>query len=70
MKQNKNVKLLKINGYAPTTKNIRNGKYPFIANVYAISRRDQTENSKRLVQWLTSKEGQKLINKTGYVGLK
>ncbi|WP_367118092.1 PstS family phosphate ABC transporter substrate-binding protein [Pediococcus ethanolidurans] len=70
MKQNRNVKLLKINGYAPTTQNIRNGKYPFIANVYAISRRDQTKNSQRIVKWLTSKDGQMLINKTGYVGLK
>ncbi len=70
MKQNKNVKLLKINGYAPTTQNIRNGNYPFIANVYAISRHDQTKNTQRLVRWLISKDGQMLINKTGYVGLK
>lgn len=70
MMHNRQVKLLKVDGIAPTAKNIRNGKYPLIAHFYAISRDQPSKNSQRLISWLRTDDGQTLINRTGYVGLK
>ncbi|BDR57341.1 PstS family phosphate ABC transporter substrate-binding protein [Xylocopilactobacillus apis] len=70
MKLQHDVKLLKVNGAAPTINNIKDGKYPFVADFYVITRSDQTPNTKKIVSWLTSDEGQILINRSGYVGNK
>ncbi len=70
MKRNPKIKLLKINHIAPTAANIRNGRYPLIAGIYAISRTGEPKNSQRLICWLKSRDGQKLIDQTGYVSLR
>ncbi|GAA2970943.1 PstS family phosphate ABC transporter substrate-binding protein [Lentilactobacillus parakefiri] len=70
MMHNKQVKLLKINGVSPTAANIRNDKYPLTAHFYAITGTHPSKNSERLINWLTTNDGQALINRTGYVGLK
>ncbi|RRK09235.1 phosphate ABC transporter substrate-binding protein [Lactiplantibacillus garii] len=70
MKLNKNVKVLKVNGVAPTAQNIRNGRYPYITPVYAIYRSDASKHTHELVNWVGGQQGQALINQTGYVGRK
>lgn len=70
MKHNKKIKLIKINGVTPTAANIRNGKYPLVGHFYAITRDNPSQNSTKLIHWLQTNQGQRLIDKTGYVGLK
>ena len=62
------VKLLSIDGVEPTPENIRNGSYPFATTGYAITRRGETNpRVGELLTWLTSEQGQSLIEKCGYV---
>ena len=63
------VKLLKINGIAPTAENIESGAYPLSGNFYAVTRSDASENTLSLLSWLQGPEAQALIAKTGYVPL-
>lgn len=64
------VKMLRVNGVYPSEENIKNGKYPFIAQFYAVYRADNpNENIPLLINWLLSEEGQQLISQCGYVPL-
>jgi len=69
MNPNAGIKLLTVDGVAPTPENIRNGTYPFIGDFYAVTRANPTPNTTALIDWLTSPEGQALIERVGYVGL-
>ncbi len=69
MVKNNMIKLLKINGVAPTLKNIENGTYPIAGNFYAVTRNDMDENTKKLLEWIQGEQGQKLIEMTGYTPL-
>lgn len=69
MVKNDQIKLLKINGVAPTTENIENGTYPLASHFYAVTRSDASENTKKLLAWVLSAQGQKLIERTGYTPL-
>ena len=62
------VKLLSIDGVAPTLENIRSGAYPHVTTLYAVTRRGETNpNVQILLSWLTSVQGQALVEKCGYV---
>ncbi len=65
------VKFLKINGVEATDANIANKSYPLTKVVYAIMRKDEPENSsaRKLVNWLLTDEGQKVVSAGGYVML-
>ena len=71
MQGNENIKLVAINHIAPTPENIGNGKYPFNANLYAITLKD---NPKKTIQpflnWMQGPQGQEIVEKIGYVKLK
>ncbi|MBQ2697321.1 MAG: substrate-binding domain-containing protein, partial [Clostridia bacterium] len=69
MYQNKEIKLLAIEGVAPTVENIKNGSYPFITDAYAVTTKEPTGHVKALLDWLTGPEGQALIEKAGGVPL-
>ncbi|MBQ3115242.1 MAG: substrate-binding domain-containing protein [Clostridia bacterium] len=69
MVNNNQIKLLKINGIAPTLENIENGTYPIFSEFFAVTRSDATDNTKKFVQWATSSQGQELVEKTGYTPL-
>lgn len=68
MSPNPDIKLLAINGIEPTPKNIGSGKYPFTANLYAITLKD---NRKQQVQpflkWMQGSQGQEIVEKIGYI---
>lgn len=65
---NENVKMLALNGVYPSAENIQNGRYPVIAQFYAIYRADNgNENIPVLIDWILSDEGQSIIEGTGYV---
>lgn len=67
--KNPDIKMIAIDGIAPTVDNVRSEKYPVITPIYAVTYEGQTnENVERLLQWILSEEGQEIIEKTGYVG--
>ena len=69
--KNPDIKVIAINGVAPTKENIKNGTYPIIAPVYAVTYKDNSnENVYKLIDWIVSEEGQYIIEETGYVGIK
>jgi phosphate transport system substrate-binding protein len=67
MKPNANIKLLAINGIAPSVVNIRNGSYPFTVDVYAVTAGSSNDNTPKLIQWILSEQGQDFITQCGYV---
>jgi phosphate transport system substrate-binding protein len=69
MNGNPGLKLLAVDGVAPTPQNIRNRSYPFTVDVYAVTAGTTNANAKRVVDWVVSDEGQALVEQVGYVGL-
>ena len=69
MFRNGEIKLLSIDGVAPTVENIRNGTYPFIADCCIITANPRNENIRKIVDFMFSEAGKELIEKTGYVAL-
>jgi phosphate transport system substrate-binding protein len=68
---NKQIKLLKINGFPPDIVSIANGTYPLVDNFYAITLSDnKNPNIEKLLEWIKSEQGQILIKKTGYCPIK
>ena len=64
---NNQIKLLSIDGVAPTVENIVNGSYPLIATAYIVTVKPRTENVRKIVDFMVSPEGQTLVQKAGYV---
>ena len=68
--QNPEVKMIAVDGVAPTADNVRNNTYPIITPVYAVTyKSNPNPNVARLVEWILSDEGQYIIEQTGYVGM-
>jgi len=70
MNGNPGIKLLAVDGVQPTVENIRNGTYPLTVDLYAVTAGTNNTNVPKLLDWVVSAEGQKLIEQVGYVGLK
>lgn len=70
MVQNDQIKLLSIDGAKPDIDNIENNTYPIASDFYAVIRSDASENTKKLLDWILSGQGQTLIRKTGYTPIK
>lgn len=69
--KNPDIKMISIDGAAPTSENIRNGSYPILTSIYAVTyKENQNGNVDKLLEWILSDEGQYIINETGYVGIK
>ena len=69
--KNPDIKMISIDGIAPTSENIRNGSYPVLTPIYAVTyKENQNSNVDKLLEWILSDEGQYIINETGYVGIK
>ncbi|MCL2020800.1 MAG: substrate-binding domain-containing protein [Betaproteobacteria bacterium] len=64
------IRLLAIDGIAPTLENIRNGIYPFTDEFCIVTARPLSENAQKLLDWFLSNEGQQLIEDVGYTPLK
>ncbi|MDF3000481.1 MAG: uncharacterized protein K0Q48_600 [Bacillota bacterium] len=71
MWQNKNVKLLEVDGVYPDKTTISDGSYPVRTAYYAVLRADEPKgsNAKRLLKWILSDEGQRIAEEVGYVRL-
>ena len=70
LQQEKNVKILKIDGVEPTIETIQNGSYPLVANVVMAYLKDNEKpNVQKMIDFMLSEDGQELITKTGYAPL-
>ncbi|MBR3610730.1 MAG: PstS family phosphate ABC transporter substrate-binding protein [Oscillospiraceae bacterium] len=68
--KNPDIKILSIDGVAPTVENIKNGTYPITGPLYAVTYEgNENENVHELIEWILSEEGQEIIEKTGYVAI-
>ena len=64
------TRILAIDGIKPTRQTIQNNAYPFIQTVYAVTTVNESENTKKLIDWMISSQGQELVEKTGYIPVK
>jgi phosphate transport system substrate-binding protein len=66
------IKLLSLDGVAPTRENIVNGTYPQSGYFYAVTVKGSdgdNPNISAFIEWILSEQGQYLIEKTGYTPL-
>jgi phosphate transport system substrate-binding protein len=71
MIKNNQIKYLAVDGVKPTASTVKDRTYPYTVPVYAVTLKSNNsqENIQRLLQWILSSEGQKLIEQTGYIPL-
>jgi phosphate transport system substrate-binding protein len=66
----RNVKMLKVDGVAPTKENIISGKYPFKRKLYlVVNRLDYPPKTREFIEFAVSGEGQKFIGNLGIPSL-
>ena len=64
---NKAISYIAIDGVSPSIETIRDNSYPLSSEFYIITTQHSSEESLKLVEWFTSPQGQRLIEKSGYV---
>lgn len=70
LNQEKGVKILSIDGVAPTLENIENGSYPLTTGLCLITRKnDPNPNVQKMIDFMLSEDGQTLVRETGYGAL-
>ncbi len=68
--QEKNVKILSVDGVFPSAETIRNGSYPLTTNLYCITRSaEDNPYVQKMLEFLLSEDGQYIIEQTGYAAL-
>lgn len=67
MVDNDEIKLLEVNGVAPTKENIRTNVYPIASEFYIVTAGTDNPNVAPLIEWILSEQGQALVEKVGYV---
>jgi phosphate transport system substrate-binding protein len=65
--QSPDIRLLSIDGIAPTPENIRTRRYPLTVDVYMVTARPLSGNAQKLHDWFLSPQGQQLIEDVGYI---
>ena len=64
------IRFLRIDGVYPDADSVRDGSYPVSNQFYVITRKgEETENTRLLKEWFLSPEGQRLIERVGYLPL-
>ena len=66
---NDKVKLLSVDGIAPSNKTISSNEYPIHTAYYAVFRKDEDKDSdvRKILSFILSEEGQNLMEEAGYV---
>jgi phosphate transport system substrate-binding protein len=65
----RNVRMLAVNGVAPTKKNIISGKYPYKRYLYLVITKDAKPEVRKFVDFALSRKGQALISSYGMPSL-
>ena len=66
-----NIKLLALDGIMPTVDTIRDNSYPAIVNYYVVKRKDDNSvETKKLLDFVMSTEGQSCVNESGLVSIR
>ena len=63
------LKVLSVDGAAPSPENLRSGAYPFTVYYYAVYE-EGNETAKRFADWLVSDAGQRCVAQAGYIPLR
>ena len=63
------LKFMGVDGVLPSSRTIYNGSYPLVNAFYAVIRPEEPKDSaaRKIFDWLTGEDGQKLILNLGYV---
>ncbi len=71
MVSNNKIRILRIEGIEPNKETIKNKSYPLSGAFYAVTVKEHRSNKNvdLLIQWILSSQGQKIIEKTGYLPL-
>ena len=67
---NKSAKVLKVNGATPTESTVRNGSWPVARPLFMYTNGTPKGKIKKFIDFLMSKEGQKIVNEVKYVSIK
>jgi ABC-type phosphate transport system substrate-binding protein len=69
MYMKENIRLMSVNGIAPTNEAIASGAYPYTQDFYAVIRADSAPDSpeRALYDWLGSEDAADLLTRLGYV---
>ena len=72
MTDDERIKILSVDGVAPSNETISSGDYPFVNDFYAVIRANAPVDSpeRKLFEWLQTPAGQDLIEAEGYVPIK
>jgi phosphate transport system substrate-binding protein len=66
------VKMLSIDGVAPSKESLRADKYPFVSSIYAAIRKTEDHDSMayKLYRFLFTKKGADMIDESGYIAIR
>lgn len=68
---NDQIKLLAVDGIYPSNQSILDDRYPITTNLYLVTLKDnKKENVKKMRDFILSKQGQYIVEKTGYCPVK
>ncbi|MGD8522087.1 MAG: substrate-binding domain-containing protein [Desulfobacterales bacterium] len=65
----KEARVINIDGVGPTTENIKNGKYLLSRVPMLVTKGEPTGEAKQLIDFILSPEGQKIVERMGYIPL-
>lgn len=64
-----NIKMLKINGTSPTPENVIKGRYVLVKGLNFVFKKDKLPpEAKAFMDFVRSKQGQKILKENGYLG--
>lgn len=71
MYQKPGLRFMAVDGVMPDNETIKKGKYPYVNEFYAAVRSGEPHDSPayKLFSWLTTEDGQALVESLGYVGM-
>lgn len=64
------LKLLAIDGVAPTTDSIRDGTYPLTDTLCAVTAGEPSSTTTAFIEWILSPQGQRMVELGGYTAIR
>jgi len=70
MIRNEEIKLLSIDNIMPSKETIQSNQYVFSGTFYAITTGNESDTTKKFIEWILSNEGQRIIERVGYIPIR